>query len=308
MKAVVTGCNGFVGRALVKKLISENYVVFGIDIPQSFSSQTRTDNFIPCPMDIKDIASLSENKDVLGSDVFFHFAWRGSAGPLRMDEKVQTENALLAAECLKFAAKIKIKRFVFAGTIMEFETHEAIYAQETKPALPYIYGAGKVLAHNICKPLANSLGIDLVWAYITNAYGVGELSPRLINSTMKKIYLKEPLEFTSGTQSYDFIYVDDVAEAFYLLGEKGKANKGYVIGSGEATQLKKFLKCLIDVLDPNAKYIFGNVPFTGVDLPLETFSTKEIKKDCGFAPKVTFEEGVKKTYEWISKEFAKEQK
>jgi UDP-glucose 4-epimerase len=138
-----------------------------------------------------------------------------------MDENVQVQNAMWTVACLRTAKAIGCKRFVCAGSIMEFEAHEAIYAQESKPGMPYLYGVGKVLAHELCKPIANQLGIDLVWAYITNAYGVGESSPRFINTTLRKINNYEKLEFTSGTQNYDFIYIDDVAEAFYLLGIKG---------------------------------------------------------------------------------------
>jgi UDP-glucose 4-epimerase len=89
-----------------------------------------------------------------------------------------------------------------------------------------------------------------VWAYITNTYGVGESSPRFLNSTIRKIIHGEPLEFTSGIQNYDFIYVTDVAKAFRLLGEKGKANKGYIIGSGAAKPLRQFVEEILSNLSP----------------------------------------------------------
>ena len=185
---------------------------------------------------------------------------------------------------------------------MEFETNEAIYSQDTKPHMAYIYGVGKSLAHLICKPVANQIGIDLVWGYITNTFGVGELSPRLINSTIRKCINHESLDFTAGTQNYDFIYIDDVAKAFYLLGQKGKANKGYMIGSGQARPLKEYLSLLVKTCDKDAVPNFGNIPFTGVNQSLDTFSIKEIQNDCGFKPSVSFEEGVKRTLEWIKKE------
>ena len=74
----------------------------------------------------------------------------------------------------------------------------------------------------------------------------------------------EPLEFTSGTQNYDFIYVTDVAKAFRLLGEKGKANKGYIIGSGAAKPLRQFVEEILGELKPTSPAKFGDVPYTGV--------------------------------------------
>lgn len=300
MRAIVTGANGFVGSNVVKKLIENNIEVLAIDL--SFNPSRLEDNKLIEKLELSiDAISTLKEKTSKQYDMFYHFAWVGSAGPLRMDEKVQVQNAMWTVDCLRVAQEIGCKKFICAGTIMEYEVHAAMYAQESKPGMPYIYGVGKVLAHELCKPIANQLGIDLVWAYITNAYGVGEKSPRFINTTLRKIIHNEPLEFTSGTQNYDFVYIDDVANAFYLLGLHGKANKGYMIGSGNARPLKEFI---IEMCDANAndnKPIFGNVPFTGVNIGIDTFSIDEIRKDCGFEAKVSFAEGTKRTIEWLKK-------
>ncbi len=297
MKAIVTGANGFVGSAVVKKLIEENIEVLAIDLSFSESRLPQSKLIKTLEASIADINKLCIKDNYY--DVFYHFAWVGSAGPLRADEKVQTQNALWTVDCLRYAANIGCKKFVCAGSIMEYEVHEVMYSQGTKPNPAYIYGVGKVLAHELCKPIANQIGIDLVWAYITNAYGVGEKSPRFINTTLRKIINKEPLEFTAGTQNYDFIYIDDVANAFYLLGLHGKANKGYMIGSGTARPLKEFI---IEMCNANAQDnapLFGNVPFTGVNVSIETFSITELKQDCSFVPNVTFAEGTKRTIDWL---------
>lgn len=299
MKAIVTGANGFVGSALVKKLVAEGNEVLAIDL--SFSNSRLTENPLikTIELSIDHISDLENQINVNTYDVFYHFAWVGSAGPLRMDEKVQTTNALWTVDCLRIASKIGCKKFVCAGSIMEYEVHEVMYAQESKPGMAYIYGVGKVLAHELCKPIANQLGINLVWAYITNAYGVGENSPRFINTTLRKIIKNEPLEFTSGTQNYDFIYIDDVANAFYLLGLYGKGNKGYMIGSGTARPLKEFILEMCNANAGGNKPLFGNVPFTGVNISLDTFSIEEIEDDCGFKATISFAEGTKRTIEWL---------
>ena len=298
MKAIVTGANGFVGSALVKRLIKAGYDVLAIDLSFEKPRFEVNKQVELLELSIEHINKLPELIDAK-YDIFFHFAWIGSAGPLRTDEKIQTQNALWTVDCLKIASQIGCKKFVCAGTIMEFEVHDVMYSQGTKPALPYIYGVGKVLAHELCKPIANQLGIELVWSYITNAYGVGENSPRFINTTLRKIIAHEPLEFTSGVQNYDFVYIDDVAEAFYLLGEKGKANKGYLIGSGDAKPLKEFIKEMCEENSKDNPPLFGNVPYTGVNTPIETFSIKDLQEDCGYSAKVSFKEGTKRNLEWL---------
>lgn len=299
MKAIVTGANGFVGSALVKKLVSEGNEVLAIDLSFKESRLPESALIKTFEISIDHIAEMENMIECGRYDVFYHFAWVGSAGPLRMDEKIQTTNALWTVDCLRTASNLGCKKFVCAGSIMEYEVHEVMYAQGSKPGMAYIYGVGKVLAHELCKPVANQLGINLVWAYITNAYGVGENSPRFINSTLRKIIKNEPLEFTSGTQNYDFIYIDDVADAFYLLGLYGKGNKGYMIGSGNARPLKEFIVEMCDANAGDNKPLFGNVPFTGVNVPLDVFSIKEIETDCGFHAKVSFAEGTKRTIDWL---------
>lgn len=301
MKYIVTGASGFVGSNLVHELLKHEGTekILCIDLSRNFERIPENSKIEFLSLSIEKINELENIAKVNEYDVFFHFAWVGSAGPLRTDEKVQTQNALWTVDCLKTAAKLGVKKFVVAGSIMEFEAHEAIYTQGTKPGLPYIYGIGKVLAHELCKPIANSLGIDLIWAYITNTYGVGEKSPRFINTTLRKIIKGEKLEFTAGTQNYDFIYIDDVVRAFYLLGIKGIANNSYIIGSGNAKPLKEFILEMTDANSPDNPPHFGDIPFTGTNLSLDTFSTSQIEKDCGFHAEISFAEGTRRTMEWL---------
>lgn len=299
MRAIVTGANGFVGSNLIKKLVENNIEVLALDISFNPSRLEDNDKIKKVELSIADINNLKDFVEVEYYDLFYHFAWIGSAGPLRMDEKIQVQNAMWTVDCLRIAKDIGCKKFICAGSIMEYEVHEVTYAQGSKPGPAYIYGVGKVLAHELCKPIANAIGIDLIWTYITNAYGVGEKSPRFINTTLRKIIHNEPLEFTAGTQNYDFIYIDDVANAFYLIGLKGKANKGYMIGSGNARPLKEFIIEMCDANAGNNKPLFGNIPFTGVNVSIDTFSIDELINDCGFKPIVSFAEGTKKTIEWL---------
>lgn len=300
-KAIVTGANGFVGSWLCKKLSDEGVEFFAVVKDENENIENIEDlkgiKIICC--DLSEIRLLTEKIADRDIEVFFNFAWVSSAGPDRMNEKIQLQNALWTADCLKVAHELGCRKFVNAGSIMEKESYYAVFTQESKPGLPYIYGMGKLAARGICKPIANSLGIDLCWAVITNAYGVGEISPRFVNTTLRKIINRESLQFTAGTQNYDFIYVSDVANAFYLIGEKGKANKEYTIGSGNAKPLKEFILEMQSALAPENKPVFGDVPFTGVDMPLKDFDISDIKNDCGFVPEVSFAEGTKMTMDWI---------
>ena len=200
---------------------------------------------------------------------------------------------------MKAAKALGCSRFLCAGSIMEYEVEAAIHTQGSKPAMGYIYGMGKHIAHCMCKSVAADIGIDLLWPMITNAYGVGELSPRFVNTTLRKMIAGEPLQFTAATQNYDFVYVTDVAKAFYLIAKNGKPFCEYMIGSGNARPLKEFILEMQGACAPDAVPVFGDVPFTGTNMPLETFSTAALEADCGYRPEVGFAEGTKRTMEWL---------
>ena len=296
-KALVTGANGFVGSALVRELLKNGVEVVALD-------RDGCNNNIP--IDAKFVAhELSESSNLSqiivdrDIDVFYHFAWAGSAGPGRADVSLQLNNAKWTVDCLRAAKELGCKKFVCAGSIMEHETISAAYKQDNKPGLGYIYGSGKLVAHTICSSVAVDIGIDLVWAKITNAYGVGELSPRFINTTIRKIIHDEPLEFTSGTKNYDFVYIDDVARDFYLIGENGKAFRHYMIGSSNAKPLREFVLEMQKSLAPEKEFKFGDVPFTGVSLALEDYDCSLTEEDTGFKAEISFSEGVRRTMEWL---------
>lgn len=296
--AVVTGANGFVGSGAVKYLLSRGVRVTALCHSGRRDHLPESPLLTVVPFSLESVNSV---RPLLNDayDIFYHFAWNGSAGPARADTKLQLANVQGTVECLQLAKEIGCQRFVGSGSIMEHETIAAAFTQGNKPGMGYIYGGAKLTAHVMCMSVATKIGIDLVWPEITNAYGVGELSPRMINTTIRKCIKGETPVFTAGTQNYDFVYIDDVARAFYLIGENGEPFHEYLIGSSTARPLKEFLLEMKRAIAPDLDFIFGEVPFTGINLPLSTFDCSQTEEDTGFRAQVSFAEGVKRTRDWL---------
>lgn len=300
-KAIVTGANGFVGHWLVKKLVKNDIYVYAVvrDENSQVDSIKNLNNVKIVYCDLENISKLDNIITDRDIDVFYHFAWNGSAGNARVDERLQMNNVLWTVDSVRVASKIRCKKFVGAGSVMEKESLLATYTQGNAPGMAYIYGDAKIAAHCISKSVAGQLGIEHIWAMITNAYGEGELSPRFVNTTIRKIINNDSLQFTSAAQNYDFVHISDVARAFFLIGENGKNNCEYIIGSSNAKPLKEFIIELQQALAPDKELLFGNVPFTGINMPLENFDTSHTENDTGFRAKISFGEGVKRTMEWL---------
>lgn len=296
--AIVTGASGFVGGAVLRELLDSGYTVYAVIREGREDLLPKTDRCVPVLCDLSEMKSLVDKIPVGSASSFYHFAWSGSAGTDRANTALQLQNALWTVDCLRVAKELGCSRFIVAGSIMEQETIAAAYAQGNKPGLGYVYGSGKVVAHAMCKSIAANIGIDLLWAFITNAYGVGERSPRMVNTTIQKCIRKQSPQFTAGTQNYDFVYIDDVARAFRLIGEKGLAFNDYLIGSGEARPLREFLLEMKEAIAPDLPFIFGDIPFTGIDLPLTSFSCMKTEQDTGFRAEISFAEGCRRTCKW----------
>lgn len=203
----------------MRRLADENIEVLALDIREKPINITENELVKYRTADIANPEQLTSLVSDGEYDTVIHFAWVGSAGPQRVDYNLQMNNALWTVELMKTAKQLGCTRFVVAGSIMEREVAAAVSAQGSRPGMGYIYGMGKRIAHDLCKAVAADIGIELVWAMITNAYGEGELSPRFVNTTIRKIIAHEPLQFTTATQNYDFVHIDDVARAFYLIAK-----------------------------------------------------------------------------------------
>lgn len=297
-KAIVTGANGFVGGATLRELLHHGYKVWAVGHQNHFSNVPEDPSVHKVSCDLAEMKTLTEKIPTGEYDLFYHFAWAGSAGPARADTALQLNNVQWTVDALRAAKELGCRRFVCAGSIVEHETMAAAYTQGNRPGMGYIYGSGKLATHTMCMSVAANIGIELVWPEITNAYGIGERSPRLVNTTIQKCIRGEVPQFTAGTQNYDFVYIDDVARAFRLIGEKGKPFHEYLIGSSSARPLRQFLEEMQQAIAPELAFAFGDVPFTGVDLPLSRFDCTETERDTGFRAQIGFADGCKRTCDW----------
>lgn len=297
-RAIITGANGFIGSALVRELVKQKIAVLALDLEGHCENLPESEYVTFLPFSLEHSQASEKQLKGFDADIFYHFAWTGSAGIERADTALQLQNVQWTVDCLRLAKRVGCTRFVNAGSIMELETIKAVFKEENKPGLGYIYGSGKLAAHTMCKAVAADIGIDLIWAMITNAYGPGEKSPRMVNMTIQKCIRGESPKFTAGVQNYDFVYIDDVARAFYLIGENGKPFCEYLIGSSNAKPLKEFLLEMKQTIAPELEFIFGDVPFTGVNMPLSDFDCSKTEEDTGFKAEISFGEGCRRTRDW----------
>ncbi len=302
VRAIINGAAGFVGSAVAKELAANGVELWAIVRP-GFSkglSSSRLNgvpvHIIECSLD--NMAGLPAMIGERGFDVWYQFAWDGLRGDKLVDYHAQLLNVEYVLDSICVAAELGCRKFVGSGSISQYE----LQAEEDKLDAGdkhRVYKTAKLACEYMGRSVAASKGIEFIWPIITNIYGVGESSPRLINSMIRNLRQGRHQALSEGNQIYDFIYISDAARAFRLIGEAGRENRRYVIASGSARPLKEFLCELRDVVAPDAELGFGEMEFNGIYMPKESYSTEELVEDTGFSPELSFSEGISLTSEWI---------
>ena len=300
-KVIVTGANGFIGTNLLKELSKHNLDIFAIIKDEQENIDNIKDikgvKIVYCELEqINTLSSKITDRDI---DCLIHLAWAGSFGNDRANYEMQLANIKYALDTLNVMKEMNIPRFVGAGTLAEKDVLNYHMDDGATPNAVSIYGIAKLSMQLMTKAHSTSLGIEHIWCYLSNTYGVGNTTNNFVNMASRKIIRGERASFTPATQMYDFVYITDTVRALYYAADKGYNNTSYYLGSGSARVLKEYITLIRDAIDQNAPLYFGEVPFNGKTLNEEEYSIKKLQEHTGYIPRVSFEEGIKKTTEWL---------
>lgn len=299
-KIIVTGASGFLGKSFVRKALGDGTEVYAVVKDITKLKDIENHHLLHVlQLDLEQISTLPQLIKMEGFDAFYHFAWAGTSGIGREDYGLQIKNIKMACKAVDAACKMKCEKFINAGSLMEYESMKFMERPGEIPAGNYIYRSAKLAARYLAKAEAGRAGIPFVNLIISNIYGKGEVSGRLISATLQKIMKGEKATFTAGTQLYDFIYITDALEAFYLVGQYGKPYTDYYIGSNQIKPLREYIQEIFACLPTEETPVFGEILYDGGSLGFDEFERDNLKRDTGFCCRTSFQEGIKETFEWL---------
>ncbi len=191
------------------------------------------------------------------------------------------------------------RRAVLAGTCAEYDwSGEEPLDESATPLRPTtLYGAAKHALHAVAVAYAAQVGLELAWGRVLFLYGPGEAPGRLVPAVARALLAAEPARTTAGTQVRDLLHVQDVAGAFAALVDSdvgGAVN----VASGEGVALREVIELVAraagrpDLLEVGALH-------TRPDEPVRLVAdVTRLRKEVGFAPRVTLPEGIESTVAW----------
>lgn len=297
--AIVTGGTGFIGSWLLQELLNNDIHVTAIVrnrkklIPEILNNNKIT-------LIEKSISEI-QSEDFLENeyDCFFHLGWGGVAPEYKNDIKVQLDNIAMSLHALEVANKINCKKFIASGTVAEYVFCESVMDVNAKQTPNDMYGAAKVAAHYFLEVRARQIGQPFVWLVIPSTFGERRHDNNIITYTIKTLLNKEKPKYGNLEQMWDFLYVGEVARAIRLIGEKGKTEHVYGIGSGEYHPLKYYIREIRNQIDPKLELGIGEYPAMSSKTFSSCVNIDDLKRDTGFKPRISFEEGIKRTIDYL---------
>lgn len=298
-KVVITGANGFFGGALTKKLLARGTRVIGVGTDKEvLESYKNYGDFTPIVASFDDYGKLDGLISDRGIDVFYHFAWAGGFTTAIRDYKLQMSNAGYAGDAAMAAYKIGARKFVYANTYNQLEIINFLTSEVFEPRYTCIYAAGKTAASLICRTLAYNLGIEYCGALIPMPYGEHNYSKQLVSLVVSSLLNGIAPKLIEGNNLYDLVYIDDIAEAFVVVGERGRNMTEYYVGHRKLKTFRELMIQIRDCIAPDVELKFGEykdnqmIDYSKVDLD-------RLYRDTGFECKADFEETMKRTAKWI---------
>jgi len=272
LRTVITGGCGFIGSRLVAALLADeancvrlvdNLCVGsrdahpGLGVTETTVQELRSrpnGDFGRADLlvgDVLDSEFMAEA--VIGADAIVHLAAE-SGVPISIEKPVESTqaNVMGTLYCLEAARAAGVTRFVFASSSAavgnsEMPVHER---RPTSPLSPY--GASKMAGEGFCAAYFHAYDIDTVALRFGNVYGPGSAhKTSVVAKFIRQAAAGETLEiYGDGSQTRDFIYVDDLVEAIRLATTaEGVGGEVFQIAAGSETTIGELTDSLIRVMN-----------------------------------------------------------
>src|SRR5919106_6907443 len=259
MRALVTGCAGFIGSHLTESLLGDGHEVLGVDCfndnyerSQKLANLRTALDFDSFRFARSDLADADASRLIDGRDTVFHLAAepgvRSSWGA-RFDAYLRN-NVAATQRLLEAALPRSDLRFVYASSSSVYGDAETLPTPEDTPPRPLSpYGVTKLGAEQLCLLYHVNHGLQTVALRYFSVYGPRQRPDMAFNRFCRAALADEPITlFGDGRQTRDFTYVADVVAATRAAAVTDTApGRVYNVGGGSRVSIRRALEVLAAV-------------------------------------------------------------
>jgi len=302
MNILITGATGFIGSHLVERLIKEKKHKL-ILIKRKISNIWRIKEFIDkCLIyDYEDLSDLEKIFKENKIDLVIHLAAKIIKKEESENEKLEMikTNVIFPTYLLEKCVKYNVDYFINTGSFFEYK--KSLKPLNEKSLLePFnFYAVTKISFETVLKyycQINKIKGITLKLAY---PFGEKDNDNRLVINLIKCIIKNRSIETTAFEQKWDFIYIDDVVNAYMKAIHYIKKIKQYEIfniGSGKTHSFKKIARILAKISQNQPKILMGKLPYRQNEIMYFKYDIKKAKKNLNWKPNYTIENALLKMF------------
>lgn len=303
MKALVTGCAGFIGSNLVDRLLENGYEVIGIDCFTDYYPRDIKERNISKALGSSRFHLIEE--DLLNMESFpvvdfvFHLAAQaGVRASWGKSFEIYTRNNIEATQrVLEFYKNIPIKKLIYASSSSVYGDVELPMAENSKlrPLSPY--GVSKLAGENLCYLYWKNYGIPTISLRYFTVYGPRQRPDMAINKFVRAISQGEEITiYGDGNQMRDFTYISDIIDANMSAAENPNIGMVFNVGGSCEVKVNVLIEKISHLIGKDARLRYaenqkGDARFTLADV------TKS-RKYLGWQPKVDLDHGLARYIEW----------
>lgn len=302
-RVIITGGSGFVGANLTRRLLKDGHEVHLLVRPGY--ATWRIESIRPHvhlhEVDLGDEKSLSPVICRIRPDWVFHLATHGAYPSQNNTRRIVQTNIIGTLNLLEACLAAGFAAFVNTGSSSEygFKDHAALENDWLEPNSDY--AVAKASSTLLCRHVAQKHGVHLPTLRLYSVYGPYEEPSRLMPMVLAHGAHGKLPPLANPNIARDYVYVDDVSEAYLLAAMQPGQESGaiYNVGTGTQTSLREVVEVARRVMNIQTEPLWGSMPDRRWDTNVWVADNNKINQALGWQPRLSFEEGFRKMLRWF---------
>lgn len=306
-KVLITGANGFIGSHVTHKLLNEGYDVGIIKREKSdlWRIKDILDQLTIYNADISNIKNVMEVIIDFKPNSILHLATYYAVQHQPQEiQFITNTNVTGTLNLLEASKENSVNLFVNTSSCFVYEESNDKISEDNNLRPLNLYALSKINSEEACTFYSDNYGLKTVTFRIFPPYGPADHQRRLIPFVINNILNDEKLEMTSGKQKWDFIYVEDIADAYIKViqnSEQIKDHDIFNLGTGKASSVREVVTILNNLTDNKVKPVWGAIPQRKNEIWNMYADIQKAEDIIKWQPQISLKEGLTLTLNWYQK-------